>query len=70
MDAVEMNLLETCHDLARSMVRLDWDARRTMAAGLPADDLTAQREEVQVHRSWLLRQMWEGRREALRQARV
>ena len=73
MDEVELTLLQTCHELARGMVRLEVEAQRLKLSRRPdrlIRDVNAQRRAVQVHRSRLLRQLWEARHEALRQARM
>lgn len=83
-DDVYIDLRERVRELARDMVRLEMEARRAYWRNdfVRVGDLHSEREQVQQHRSELLRQVWQMQRrrrfnyewrmsrEALRQARV
>jgi hypothetical protein len=72
MNAVELVLLERCHELAWQMVRLE---RQFNLAFLRHDyarfyGLFEERNALQHERSLLLREIWSKRRETLRHPQV
>jgi hypothetical protein len=63
MDEVVTEIRQECRDLAREMVRLEewareaYDKHRFVRVG----ELHSQREDVQAHRSELMREVWHAR---------